>query len=96
MGARVAMKRLAKMNLGFASARRLDFTIGQMSGERQVPATGAGYAPGAGFCQCRERQGSAAVMGGSAISVGRTGRFGICAGTSGWIPAFAGMTPRMG
>ena len=51
MGARIAMKRLAKMNRAFVSARRLDFTIGPMSGERQVPATGAGYAPRTAFCQ---------------------------------------------
>jgi len=62
MGARIAMKRLAKMNLGFASARRLDFTIGQMSGERQVPATRQGYGPGERLCQCPGRRRSAAVM----------------------------------
>lgn len=39
MGARIAMKRLAKMNLGSLLARRLDFTIGLASGERQVPVT---------------------------------------------------------
>jgi len=36
---------------GFAFAEGLDFTIGIASGERQVPATEAGYGPGTGFCQ---------------------------------------------
>jgi hypothetical protein len=55
MGARIAMKRLAKMNLTVVSARRLDFTIGLASGERQVPATCAGYDPETGFCQLHGR-----------------------------------------
>ena len=51
MGARIAMKRLAKMNLGSLLARRLDFTIGIASGERQVQVTWARYDTETGVCQ---------------------------------------------
>ena len=60
MGARIAMTRLAKDEPGFVLLG-LGFTIGPMSGERQVPATTGRYGTARTDCQ---RHGRGAIIAG--------------------------------